>query len=40
MVFAVVVVGTYVLPGPTVGAVITIVLTKTLRISFGTAALG
>jgi branched-chain amino acid transport system permease protein len=40
MVFAVVVGGIYVLLGPTVGAVITIVLAETLRISFGTAALG
>jgi branched-chain amino acid transport system permease protein len=40
MVFAVVVGGIYVLLGPTVGAIITIVLAETLRISFGTAALG
>jgi len=40
MVFAVVVGGIYVLLGPTVGAVITIVLAETLRIYFGTAALG
>jgi branched-chain amino acid transport system permease protein len=40
MVFAVVVGGIYVLLGPTVGAIITIVLAETLRIYFGTAALG
>jgi branched-chain amino acid transport system permease protein len=40
MAFAAVVGGIYVLPGPTVGAVISIVLAETLRISFGTAALG
>jgi branched-chain amino acid transport system permease protein len=40
MVFAVVVGGIYVLLGPTVGAIITIVLGETLRISFGTGALG
>ncbi len=40
MVFAVVVGGIYVLLGPTVGAIVTIVLAETLRISFGTAALG
>jgi branched-chain amino acid transport system permease protein len=40
MVFAVVVGGIYVLLGPTVGAIITIVLTETLRIYFGTKALG
>ena len=40
MVFAVVVGGIYVLLGPTVGAVITIVLAESLRISFGTAAVG
>src|ERR1700741_197610 len=40
MVFAVIVGGLYVLLGPTVGAVITILLTETLRISFGTAAIG
>ncbi len=40
MVFAVVVGGIYVLLGPTVGAIITIVMAETLRISFGTAALG
>lgn len=40
MVFAVVVGGIYVALGPTVGAVITILLAETLRISFGTAAVG
>ena len=40
MVFAAVVGGIYVLLGPTVGAIITIVLAETLRISFGTAAVG
>jgi branched-chain amino acid transport system permease protein len=40
MVFAAVVGGIYVLPGPTVGAIITIVLAETLRIFFGTRALG
>ena len=40
MVFAAVVGGIYVLLGPTVGAVITIVLAEVLRISFGTAAVG
>ena len=40
MVFAAVVGGIYVLLGPTVGAIITIVLAEALRISFGTAALG
>lgn len=40
MVFAAVVGGIYVLFGPTVGAVITIVLGETLRIGFGTAAVG
>lgn len=40
MVFAAVVGGLYVLLGPTVGAAITIVLAETLRISFGTAAVG
>jgi len=40
MVFAAVVGGLYVLLGPTVGAAITIVLTETLRIPFGTAAVG
>src|ERR1700741_153253 len=40
MVFAVVVGGLYVPLGPTVGAALTILLTETLRISFGTAAIG
>ncbi len=40
MVFAAVVGGIYVPLGPTVGAAITILLTETLRISFGTAAVG
>jgi len=40
MVFAVVVGGIYVALGPTVGAVITILLAEVLRISFGTAAVG
>jgi branched-chain amino acid transport system permease protein len=40
MVFAAVVGGIYVLPGPTVGAIITIVLAESLRIFFGTGALG
>jgi branched-chain amino acid transport system permease protein len=40
MVFAVVVGGIYVSLGPTVGAVITILLAETLRISFGTGAVG
>jgi branched-chain amino acid transport system permease protein len=40
MVFAAVVGGLYVSLGPTVGAAITILLTETLRISFGTAAIG
>ena len=40
MVFATVVGGLYVPLGPTVGAAITILLTETLRISFGTAAIG
>jgi len=40
MVFAAVVGGIYVPLGPTVGAAITILLTETLRISFGTAAIG
>jgi branched-chain amino acid transport system permease protein len=40
MVFAVVVGGIYVALGPTVGAVITILLAETLRIGFGTAAVG
>jgi branched-chain amino acid transport system permease protein len=40
MVFASVVGGIYVVLGPTVGAIITIVLAEVLRISFGTAAVG
>ena len=40
MVFAAVVGGIYVPLGPSVGAAITILLTETLRISFGTAAVG
>ena len=40
MVFASVVGGIYVLLGPTVGAVITIMLAEVLRIGFGTAAVG
>ncbi len=40
MVFAAVVGGLYVPLGPTVGAAVTILLTETLRISFGTAAVG
>ena len=40
MVFAVVVGGLYVALGPTIGAVITILLAETLRISFGPAAVG
>jgi branched-chain amino acid transport system permease protein len=40
MVFAVVVGGIYVSLGPTVGAVITILLAEALRISFGTRAVG
>jgi branched-chain amino acid transport system permease protein len=40
MVFAVVVGGIYVSLGPTVGAVITILLAETLRIGFGPAAVG
>ena len=40
MVFAAVVGGIYVLPGPTVGAIITILLAEGLRIFFGTGALG
>jgi branched-chain amino acid transport system permease protein len=40
MVFAVVVGGVYVSLGPTVGAIITILLAETLRISFGTRAVG
>jgi branched-chain amino acid transport system permease protein len=40
MVFAVVVGGIYVSLGPTVGAVITIMLAEVLRISLGTRAVG
>jgi branched-chain amino acid transport system permease protein len=40
MVFATVVGGLYVLFGPTFGATVTIVLTETLRIWFGTGAVG
>ena len=40
MVFAAVVGGIYIALGPTVGAVITIVLAETLRIGFGTRAVG
>ena len=40
MVFAVIVGGLYVLLGPTVGAIITILLAETLRIGFGTRAVG
>ena len=40
MVFAVVVGGIYVALGPTVGAVITIMLAEVLRIGFGTKAVG
>jgi branched-chain amino acid transport system permease protein len=40
MVFAVVVGGLYVALGPTFGAVITILLAETLRIGFGTKAVG
>ena len=40
MVFAVIVGGLYVSLGPTVGAVITILLAETLRIGFGTKAVG
>ncbi len=40
MVFAAVVGGIYVLLGPTIGAFITILLTETLRIGFGTGAVG
>lgn len=40
MVFAVVVGGIYVALGPTVGAVITIMLAEVLRVSFGTRAVG
>ena len=40
MVFAAVVGGLYVLLGPTFGATVTILLTETLRIWFGTGAVG
>jgi branched-chain amino acid transport system permease protein len=40
MVFAAVVGGIYVALGPTIGAVITILLSETLRIGFGTGAVG
>jgi branched-chain amino acid transport system permease protein len=40
MVFAVIVGGLYVSLGPTVGAVITILLAEILRIGFGTKAVG
>ena len=40
MVFAVVVGGIYVALGPTVGAIITIMLAEGLRIGFGTKAVG
>jgi len=40
MVFAVIVGGVYVSLGPTVGAIITILLAEILRISFGTKAVG
>jgi branched-chain amino acid transport system permease protein len=40
MVFAAIVGGLYVALGPTVGAIITILLAETLRISFGTGAVG
>src|ERR1044071_2454189 len=40
MVFAVVVGGIYVSFGPTIGAVVTILLAEVLRIKFGTAAVG
>ncbi len=40
MVFAVVVGGLYVLMGPTIGAIITILLAEGLRIGFGTGAIG
>ena len=40
MVFAVVVGGIYVSLGPTIGAVITILMAEVLRISFGTRAVG
>ena len=40
MVFAAIVGGLYVALGPTVGAIITILLAETLRNSFGTGAVG
>jgi branched-chain amino acid transport system permease protein len=40
MVFAVIVGGLYVTLGPTVGAIITILLAETLRVGFGTKAVG
>ena len=40
MVFAAIVGGLFVSLGPTVGAVITILLSETLRIGFGTRAVG
>ena len=40
MVFAVIVGGLYVSLGPTIGAVITIMLAEGLRIGFGTKAVG
>src|SRR5690349_25101801 len=40
MVFAVIVGGVYVSRGPTVGAIITIMLAEVLRIGFGTKAVG
>jgi branched-chain amino acid transport system permease protein len=40
MVFAAIVGGLYVMLGPTVGAVITILLSESLRIGFGTKAVG
>jgi branched-chain amino acid transport system permease protein len=40
MVFAAVVGGLYVALGPTIGAIITILLAETLRIGFGTKAVG
>jgi branched-chain amino acid transport system permease protein len=40
MVFAAVVGGVYVTLGPTVGAIITILLSESLRIGFGTKAVG
>ena len=40
MVFAAIVGGLYVALGPTVGAIITILMAETLRISFGTGAVG